>query len=157
MIMDQFDLVPATEAEAAGGGSDEFWRSTAETIREVLSAEEKLGGRSRLSVLLEGALRHPGGFLPEAAAEARVSFDNRVSAGHTVVDVECPDRPGLLYALSAGISDAGADIAFAKINTVDKVAHDVFYITVNGAKAEDRETHRRIRAAMAAELRRLSG
>jgi [protein-PII] uridylyltransferase len=90
-------------------------------------------------------------------AEPRVSFDNRISADYTVLDVQCPDRVGLLYALSAGISDAGADIAFAKINTVGGVAQDVFYVTIGGAKITGREDQRRVRSAINSELRKLAG
>jgi [protein-PII] uridylyltransferase len=161
VIIDRFDLVPAPSAIDAGQpaeGTDQFWNSAAETIREVLSSDERLGGRSRLAVLLDGALSGASaGGTGGSSAEIRVTFDNRVSADYTVIDVQCPDRVGLLYALSAGLSDAGADIVFAKINTVGGVAQDVFYITVGGAKVEDREAQRRIRAAIGAELRSLSG
>jgi len=153
IIIDQFDLVPA--GRATSEESDAFWSSAAETIREVLSAEEGLGGRSRLAVLLEGALTDCGAEPGTPKTEPRVSFDNRISADYTVVDVQCPDRAGLLYALCAGISDAGADIAFAKINTVRGVAQDVFYVTTGGAKVTGREDQRRVRAAINEELRKL--
>jgi [protein-PII] uridylyltransferase len=89
--------------------------------------------------------------------EPRVSFDNKISGEYTVVDVRCPDRVGLLYALSAGISDAGADIAFAKINTLAGEAQDVFYVTIGGAKVTGREDQRRVRSAINSELRKLAG
>ncbi len=176
IIIDQFDLVPA--GDSADEGPDAFWGSAAETIREVLTSEDELGGRSRLAVLLEGALaaassefRVPGSGLKDQEAgiqapnpksgtqnsEPRVSFDNLISADYSVLDVQCPDRPGLLYALSAGIADAGADIAFAKINTIGGVAQDVFYVTIGDAKVAGREDQRRIRSAINAELRKLIG
>ncbi len=154
VIIDQFDLVPT--GEDGGEGADEFWERTAETIRGVLS------GLAGLDALVEAARARgargaraagPG----SAGVEAHVAFDDRVSADYTVVDVACPDRPGLVYALSAGFSDAGADIAFAKINTVGGVARDVFYVTVGGAKVTGHEDRRRIRSAINAALRKLAG
>jgi len=65
-----------------------------------------------------------------------------------VVDVTCADRVGLLYDLGGALSDAGADIAFAKIATQGGVATDVFYVTAGGAKATGREELSRIRAAL---------
>jgi [protein-PII] uridylyltransferase len=83
----------------------------------------------------------------------RVAFDNLVSAEYTVVDVTCADRLGLLYALCGALSDAGADIAFAKISTIGGVATDVFYVTAGGAKATGREDLARIRSAVLAACR----
>ncbi len=145
IIIDQFDLVPASASE--GEGADGFWDAAAGTIREVLTTGDLGSGI--------GDREGPGPGSP--VPDPRVGFDNRVSADYTVVDVQCPDRPGVLYAMSAGISDAGADIAFAKINTVAGVAQDVFYVTIGGAKVTGREDQRRIRSAIAAELRKLAG
>ena len=152
IIIDAFDVVPA--ADPASPGADDFWRAAAGTVRDVLT------GRADLDELLAEMRARPStvGSAPKAGtqwAEPRVSFDNDISADYTVVDVACSDRVGLLHALSAGLSEAGADIAFAKITTVGGAARDVFYVTMNGAKVAGREDRRRIRSAVLAAWRGL--
>ncbi len=67
-----------------------------------------------------------------------VSFDNRASAGHTVIEVISQDRPGLLFALSRCLQLAGLRIALAKINTEGTAVADVFYVTEeDGSKVTD--------------------
>jgi [protein-PII] uridylyltransferase len=156
IIIDQFDLVPASDSAAEG--SDSFWNSAAGTIREVLT-----DGSSEFRVPSSGLQNQETGVpVPNPKPgtrnpEPRLSFDNRISADYSVLDVQCPDRVGLLYALCAGIADAGADIAFAKINTIADVAQDVFYVTIASAKVTGREDQRRIRSAINEELRKLAG
>ncbi|MHC4916431.1 MAG: [protein-PII] uridylyltransferase family protein, partial [Planctomycetota bacterium] len=89
IIIDQFDLVPA--GDSADEGPDEFWNAAAGTIREVLTAGDQGPGIGDL------AAPGPGSPVPDP----RVSFDNKISADYTVVDVQCPDRLGVLYAMSA--------------------------------------------------------
>ncbi len=141
VIIDQFDVVDAGEPDS--GGSDGFWRAAAETMREVLS------GRADLDALVARArARRSAGFPVRRDVPARVAFDNAVSVDCTVVDVSCADRVGLLYDLCAALSDAGADIAFAKIATEGGVATDCFYVTSGGAKIAGREETNRIRSAL---------
>ena len=141
VIIDQFEVVDAAAPDS--GGSDEFWRRAAATVREVLT------GRADPEALVAQARARLG---PQAPARrdvpARVVFDNAVSPDYTVVDVGCADRVGLLYDLCAALSDSGADIAFAKIATAGGVATDCFYVTAGGAKITDREDANRVRAAL---------
>jgi [protein-PII] uridylyltransferase len=146
IIIDQFDLQPAD----GGAGSDQFWDRAADTIRQVLTADLAPGENPQLAKLLAGALQIPG-----LKSDPHLRFDNKISDQYTVMDVSCPDRFGLLYAISAGIADAGADIVFAKISTVNGQAQDVFYLTLRNAKISTRENQRRIRSAINSELRKL--
>jgi [protein-PII] uridylyltransferase len=73
-------------------------------------------------------------------------FDNRSSPGHTVVDVACGDRIGLLYALATALVSEGLDIHFAKISTVSGMATDVFYVTTaDKQRVEDDGSVERVR------------
>lgn len=57
-----------------------------------------------------------------------VDIDNEVSADYTVIDIYTHDKVGLLYRITATLSDLGLYIGVAKISTkVDQVA-DVFYV-----------------------------
>ncbi|HOX06898.1 MAG TPA: hypothetical protein PK280_10890 [Planctomycetota bacterium] len=141
VIIDQFDVVDAAAPDS--GGTDEFWRAAAATVREVLS------GRADLAGLVAAARRHTSGAAPvRRDVPARVTFDNAVSADYTVIDVSCADRVGLLYDLCAALSDSGADIAFAKIATEGGVATDCFYAKLGDGKITGREDMGRIRSAL---------
>jgi [protein-PII] uridylyltransferase len=59
---------------------------------------------------------------------SRVEIDNEVSADYSVIDIYTHDNVGLLYRITATLSDLGLYIGVAKISTkVDQVA-DVFYV-----------------------------
>ena len=58
----------------------------------------------------------------------RVEIDNEVSADYSVIDIYTHDNVGLLYRITATLSELGLYIGVAKISTkVDQVA-DVFYV-----------------------------
>jgi [protein-PII] uridylyltransferase len=62
----------------------------------------------------------------EVAVEVRVVDD--ASAHSTVVEVRGPDALGLLYAITAGLSDLDLDIHVAKIDTLGARVVDTFYV-----------------------------
>jgi [protein-PII] uridylyltransferase len=54
------------------------------------------------------------------------------------LDVQTPDRPGLLHRIAAIIADAGLRVVFARITTEKGAALDTFYLTDDhGKKVED--------------------
>jgi len=65
---------------------------------------------------------------PKPRFPTRVEIDNEVSADYTVIDIYTHDKVGLLYGITATLSELGLYIGIAKISTkVDQVA-DVFYV-----------------------------
>jgi [protein-PII] uridylyltransferase len=69
--------------------------------------------------------------------QPRVLIDNRASAGHTVIEVNGRDRPGLLYALTRALTELNLQIHSAKISTFGERVVDVFYVKdVFGLKIE---------------------
>jgi UTP:GlnB (protein PII) uridylyltransferase len=86
--------------------------------------------------LLEAHHKH----LPSAIPPSRVAFDNNLADGHTVVDLEAPDQPGLLYRVTRALAALGWVIHSARISTLGDRARDAFYITdTQGAKIEGDE------------------
>jgi [protein-PII] uridylyltransferase len=75
----------------------------------------------------------------DATIVPSVRFNNEASDGATLIDFVGEDRPGLLYDLASAISAAGCNLEVAMIDTEAHKALDVFYVTRNGSKLEERE------------------
>jgi len=83
-----------------------------------------------------------------------VVVNNNAHPPCTIIEVQAPDRLGLLYHLLRAISHGGISIEAARIATEQKAALDVFYLrTKEGEKITDRNAllrlERRLRAASA--------
>ena len=68
------------------------------------------------------------------SVEPQVVIDNNLSDDLTVIEINCLDRPGLLYDLTREIADLKLDIASAHIATFGEKAVDVFYVTGMASK-----------------------
>ncbi len=58
----------------------------------------------------------------------RISVDNKVHAGYTLVQIETPDRLGLLYDLLSCFDREGISIGLSRISTEKGNAIDTFYV-----------------------------
>ena len=58
----------------------------------------------------------------------KVLFDNEASRIATVVEVECLDRPGLLYDVTQALFESGLSISTSMVATYGERAVDVFYV-----------------------------
>jgi [protein-PII] uridylyltransferase len=58
----------------------------------------------------------------------KIHFDNEASRLATVIEVECLDRPGLLYDITQAIFEAGLSISSSMVATYGERAVDVFYV-----------------------------
>ena len=97
------------------------WRKTLQSLRRVLSGEQTV------DMLL--ASRRGGRPAEEKVpGPAKVSVDNHLSDTHTVVEVKCPDRVGLLYLITRTLGQSGLWIASARIATDIDHAFDTFYV-----------------------------
>ena len=107
------------------------WTRTLQDLRGVIGGEQTV----------EGLLaRRPAAGREAAAAPgpAKVALDNQLSDTHTVVEVKCPDRVGLLYLITRTLSRERLDIGSARIATEIDQAFDAFYVTDRkGRKIED--------------------
>jgi [protein-PII] uridylyltransferase len=102
-------------------------RRIAETIRQILAGEQDVG-----SVVANRP--KPKEALKAFTVEPQVIIDNSLSENHTVIEVNCLDRPGLLYDLTRELADMSLDIVSAHIATFGEKAVDVFYVTDQSAK-----------------------
>lgn len=69
----------------------------------------------------------------EADIPTRIAVDNEGHPSFTIVDIETPDRMGLLYDLFGAIARLGLSLELARITTEKEVAMDTFYL----CRAED--------------------
>ena len=83
------------------------------------------------------------------AGPPKIALDNQLSDSHTVLEVKCPDRVGLLYVITRTLSAHGLDIASARIATEIDQAVDTFYVLDRtGRRLEDPDAIEHARAAL---------
>jgi [protein-PII] uridylyltransferase len=79
--------------------------------------------------LLQKAKKRPGFHLSqELDFPTRISIDNGAHPVYTLVDIQTPDRLGLLYYLLRAFSDTHVDIVLSRITTEKGAAIDSFYV-----------------------------
>lgn len=67
----------------------------------------------------------------------KVLVENKLHPLYTLVEIQTPDRPGLLYDLLTAFNQAGVSIELSRITTEMDVALDAFYVTRrDGSKVE---------------------
>ena len=115
-----------------------------------------------IAFLIEGALSDPPRFVSvwttqfhklvpiRNSGAAEVTFDTHSSSRHTVVQVEGPDRLGLLHDILAALEECSLNVEQAWINTNDGTALDAFRVTdAAGQKVTDAKHLDRIRDTVA--------
>ena len=134
--------------DASGGAFDQPHR----LARLSALVSQALSGQLRLRDEIRKVRREPAR-LRAVTVPPRVVFDNHASNTHTVIEVNCRDRPGLLHDVTAAISAQGLQIASAHITTYGVRAVDVFYVKdVFGLKVENERKLNALRAALEAAL-----
>ena len=72
-----------------------------------------------------------------STAPPRVLWLDAAASGQLVVEVRAMDRPGLLALVARALEHAGADIAWAKVNTFGSTAADVFCVELPAEGPDD--------------------
>ena len=86
----------------------------------------------------------------EVDIPTRISVDNRSHPSFTIVDIETPDRMGLLYELFAVLDRRELNLELARITTEREVAMDTFYLsrTEDGSKLASEDEIRQLQQAL---------
>jgi [protein-PII] uridylyltransferase len=86
----------------------------------------------------------------EADIPTRITVDNRSHPSFTIVDIETPDRLGLLYDLFAVLDRRDLNLELARITTEKEVAMDTFYLSraADGAKISGDHDVRELQRAL---------
>ncbi|ABF40490.1 UTP-GlnB (protein PII) uridylyltransferase, GlnD [Candidatus Koribacter versatilis Ellin345] len=121
----------------------EEWTRFQESITDVLS------GKVSLETLMKRRRNDVKG--PKATIETKLLFDDQCSSRSTLLEVVTPDRPGLLYEISAELAKLTCNIEAALIDTEGRTAIDVFYLTHQGKKLE-KTLQEKLQKALAATM-----
>jgi [protein-PII] uridylyltransferase len=118
------------------------WGRVLDALRAVLTGEQTV---EQLLERRQRAGRAPA----DGFGRPKIAVDNRLSDAHTVVEVKCPDRVGLLYLITRTLSARGLDIASARIATEIDQALDTFYVHDRaGRKLDEPAGTEPVRAAL---------
>jgi len=119
--------------------------------------------REKFEALLAGALQHTDyDFSPffekdppgmkfyrlshEAELPSRITIQNTLHPIYSLVEIQTPDRLGLLYDLLRALGQAGVSIELSRITTEMDVAIDTFYVTTKeGRKVTDQAQMERLK------------
>ena len=116
-------------------------------IRQSIEAEH-----FDLAALLAKAMKKRGFHLAqELDFPTRIVIENDAHPVYTLVDIQTPDRLGLLASLLHAFSQTGVQIALSRIATEKGAAIDAFYVTdAHGHKLRDAATIARLQKALQA-------
>jgi [protein-PII] uridylyltransferase len=100
--------------------------------------------------LLQKAKRKPTFHLAqEIDFPTRIVVDNHTHSIYTLIDIQTPDRLGLLYHLLRAMAEEGINIALSRITTEKGAAIDSFYVTgADKHKLNDAAAVRRLQNAL---------
>jgi [protein-PII] uridylyltransferase len=72
----------------------------------------------------------------------RIAIDNGAHPTYTLIDIQAPDRLGLLYDILSCLDREGVSIALSRINTQDGAAIDTLYVVDRSTHAKIIDSHR---------------
>jgi [protein-PII] uridylyltransferase len=72
----------------------------------------------------------------------RISMDNEMHPAYTLVEIQAPDRLGLLYDILTCLDRENVSIALSRINTQDGAAIDTLYVVDRSTDAKITDPHR---------------
>ncbi|PYJ50114.1 MAG: hypothetical protein DME87_07305 [Verrucomicrobia bacterium] len=72
----------------------------------------------------------------------RIALDNKTHPTYTLIEIQAPDRLGLLYDILACLDQEDVSIALSRINTQDGAAIDTLYVVDRSTHAKIADSHR---------------
>ena len=114
------DVFSVQDAEGEAFGDKERLARLAQSIEKTLRGEL----RPRQALARKPQRSRASAF----SIRPKIHFDNEASRIATVIEVECLDRPGLLYDITHAIFEAGLSISTSMVATYGERAIDVFYV-----------------------------
>lgn len=126
VAVDLFEVEGAFEPQIR----EERWREFRTTLRRAIEGRVSLEHRVR-----ERRRHYP---VRRVDIAVRVSVDNEASDFFTVIEVDAPDRIGLLFDVTSALAEQGLDVHVAKVATYGEHVVDAFYVRDDlGRRLED--------------------
>ena len=79
---------------------------------------------------------------PEIEFPIHIGIDNKTHPIYTLIEIQAPDRLGLLYDILTCLDRESVSIALSRINTQDGAAIDTLYVVDRSAHAKITDSHR---------------
>jgi [protein-PII] uridylyltransferase len=79
---------------------------------------------------------------PAIEFPTRIAMDNKTHPIYTLIEIQAPDRLGLLYDILTCLDRENVSIALSRINTQDGAAIDTLYVVDRGTHAKITDSHR---------------
>lgn len=135
LVLDVFRVCSA-DSEAV---EDQSARTQVEEILGRALAQENFD----FGPLIGEARRHNRfRLVQETDFPTRISIDNKVHPAYTLIQIETPDRLGLLYDLLSCLDREGVYIALSRISTEKGAAVDTFYVADRVTNGKITDSHR---------------
>jgi [protein-PII] uridylyltransferase len=151
MALEQFTVTPAFASPEIAATMTIDW------ARVVADVEVAMAGRTALAArVADRAITYRRRLL-SADTAVRVRFDevgDEASGFETVVEVDAPDRVGVLFAITHALAELDVDVRYARVETQTERVIDAFSIVdTDGAPIRDAgfrdEIERAVRYAVA--------
>jgi [protein-PII] uridylyltransferase len=92
--------------------------------------------------LIEKAKRQSRRLAPAIEFPTRIAMDNETHPAYTLIEIQAPDRLGLLYDILTCLDRENVSIALSRINTQDGAAIDTLYVVDRSTDAKITDPHR---------------
>jgi len=108
-----------------------------ETLRQALEDES-----FDFLPLIEKARRQSRRLGPAIEFPTRIAIDNKTHPSYTLIEIQAPDRLGLLYDVLSGLDREDVLIPLSRINTQAGAAIDTLYVVDGANHAKISDSHR---------------
>jgi [protein-PII] uridylyltransferase len=92
--------------------------------------------------LIEKAKRQSRRLAPAIEFPTHIAMDNETHPAYTLIEIQAPDRLGLLYDILTCLDRENVSIALSRINTQDGAAIDTLYVVDRSTDAKITDPHR---------------
>jgi [protein-PII] uridylyltransferase len=113
-----------------------------ETVEQTLRGALEAENFDFLPLIEQAMLQSRRRLAPVIEFPTRIVVDNKTHPTYTLIEIQAPDRLGLLYDILSCLDRENVLIALSRINTQDGAAIDTFYVMDRSSHAKITDSHR---------------